>query len=386
MRSLAPLFLALAAGGCVTFKPFVPAPASAGATPLEQRLQRIVDDAVNEFGLPGVQAGVSLPDGRVVVVASGTRDPARGEARVGTGDAFKVGSPTKMLVAALFGRLQEQGVLSFDDRLSRWVPEVPGASDITLRQLLGHRSGIPESLFSRPGLMLRAFFSDHLLFEPLDVIERTTTKDGAEARHAGMFQYANNNYVILGLVAQRATGVPVRQLLREQFFAPMGMRNTWLLPDDSAIPGNLIQGYDEFIPLGPHTIERDNTTWDSLTFTAGAMASTAGDLLTFLDALFRGRALRPETLAELQQFADSRHNGRDENMVAYGLGLAHYDLDGAALLGHPGGGFGGECFPFFEPAREVSVVVLYNLSRKDNPAGKQLLRRILGALDPPPGG
>jgi D-alanyl-D-alanine carboxypeptidase len=321
-----------------------------------------------------------LPDGSVIVVASGTRDPGRRDARVGTGDVFKVGSTTKLFVAALFGRLQERGVLSFDDRLSRWVPEVPGASDISLRQLLGHTSGLPESLFSRPSVLLRAFFSDHVSFDPLEVIEETTTTDDPEARHAARFAYSNNNYVILGLVAQRATGTPVRQLLQEELFGPLGLRDTWLLPADGAAPAHLIQGYDEYIPFGPHTLAPDNTTWDSLAFTAGAMASTAGDLLTFLEALFHGRVLRPETLAELQRFGDSHHNGRDESMVGYGLGLSLYELAGRELLGHPGGGFGGECFPFFEPARGVSVVVLYNLSRKDNPAGKALLRRVLDAL------
>ncbi len=376
-RSAWPLAILWAAGGCVTTRPYVPARQAQDLDSVEGRLQRILDEAVNEYGLPGVQAGVQFPDGRRIVVTSGTRDLGRKEAPIEKGDVFKIGSATKMFVAALIGRLKERGLLSFDDPVSRWLPEIPDGRHISLRQLLSHTSGIPENLFSKPSIVIRSAFSDHVRWDPLEVVHKVMRGAAAENRRQGTFRYANTNYLILGLIAERAGGAPIRVQLEREFFGPAGMRRTFLLPGDPDNPPALIPGYDEYVPFGPHLIRPDCTSWDSLAFTAGAMASTADDLLTWLDALFHGRVVTLATLQELELFRDSRNNGRDEDMVAYGLGISLYDVDGRRMLGHPGGGFGGECFPFYLPELDASVVVTYNLSRKDNPAGKRVLTRMI---------
>jgi D-alanyl-D-alanine carboxypeptidase len=365
------------AGGCVTNRPYVPPLRAQDPDSVEGRLQHVLDEAVNAYGLPGAQAGVQLPDGRRIVVSSGTRDLGRRQLAIESGDVFKIGSATKMFVAALIGRLQERGLLSFDDAVDRWLPELPDAQQISLRQLLAHRSGIPEKLFSKFSIVLKTAFSDHVRWDPRDVIRRVVTATSAEDRQKASFHYANANYLILGLIAERAGGAPIRAQLAREFFDPLGMKHTFLLPGEPTNPPALISGYDEYMPLGPHLIAPDCTSWDSLAFTAGAMASTADDLLRWLDALFHGRVVTSETLKELELFRDSRNNGRDESMVAYGLGLAVYEIDGRRALGHPGGGMGGECFPFYVPEHDASLVVLYNVSRKGNPAGKRVLARVL---------
>jgi hypothetical protein len=115
-------------------------------------------------------------------------------------------------------------------------------------------------------------------------------------------------------------------------------------------------------------------------YPSGAMASTSEDLLIWLDALFHNRVLKPETLQLSRIYLDARRNGRDDSIVGYGLGLAQYELNGHKMEGHPGGGFGGECFPFYVPDKDVSIVVQYNWSKKDNPAGKVLVTRIIEQL------
>ena len=82
----------------------------------------------------------------------------------------------------------------------------------------------------------------------------------------------------------------------------------------------------------------------------------------------------------MRMWPDAHDNGRDQGIVEYGLGIAHYQVGGYDLEGHPGGGFGGECFPFYLASADLSVVISYNLSRKDNPAGKALIQRVLDVV------
>jgi D-alanyl-D-alanine carboxypeptidase len=194
------------------------------------------------------------------------------------------------------------------------------------------------------------------------------------------FVYANNNYLLLGLIAEQVGHDKLARQLEREFFGPLGMRHTYFLPGDRHVPDGLIDGYDEYIPFGPHDIAPANTAWSSLAFAAGAMASTSEDLLIWLDALFHNRVLKPETLQLSRIYLDARRNGRDDSIVGYGLGLAQYELNGHKMEGHPGGGFGGECFPFYVPDKDVSIVVQYNWSKKDNPAGKVLVTRIIEQL------
>ena len=191
------------------------------------------------------------------------------------------------------------------------------------------------------------------------------------------FVYANNNYLLLGLIAEKVGKDKIANQLQSEFFDPLKMRNTYFLPYYKQLPDGLISGYDDYIPFEPHDIKPSNISWSTLTFSAGSMASTSEDLLIWLDAFFHNKVLKPETLEAMRLYINARENGRDNNIVGYGLGLAQYELNGYKMEGHPGGGFGGECFPFYFPEKDVSIVVSYNWSKKDNPAGKILITRII---------
>jgi hypothetical protein len=138
-----------------------------------------------------------------------------------------------------------------------------------------------------------------------------------------------------------------------------------------------VGGYDEYIPFGPHLITGRTTAWDSLTWAAGSVATTAGDLLLWQDAYWHDRVVSPASRALMQNWLETPNNGRDDAMVAYGFGLSRYQVGSFELIGHPGGAFGGEAFPFWWPQGQVAVTVSYNLSRMDNPAGKTVLLRLL---------
>lgn len=360
--------------GCTSYKPYKPNELMINDN---NQLQKILDQAVNEFKLPGLQAGILFPDGKIMLASSGTVDFGRKRAYITNQNIFRIGSTTKMFVAALIGRLMEKGQLSYDDTIDKWFPDLPSANTITIKELLNQNSGIKENLFSNPLILIKSVFSDNKHWDAQVVVNKTMRNMKVIAIDQRSFVYANNNYLLLGLIAEKAGKDKIANQLETEFFKPLKMRNTYFLPYYKQLPDGLISGYDEYIPFGPHVIKPSNISWSTLTFSAGSMASTSKDLLIWLDAIFHNKVLKPETLEAMRLYINARENGRDNNIVGYGLGLAQYELNGYKMEGHPGGGFGGECFPFYVPEKDVSIVVSYNWSKKDNPAGKILITRII---------
>lgn len=282
-----------------------------------------------------------------------------------------------MFVAALVCRMAEQGLLNLDDTIEKWFPDYPQASTIRIRDLLNHTSGIRESLFTDGGMMVVSMLNTKKLWDPAEVLKVLGKKSKPTVLIDRHFVYANDNYILLGLIAERAAGASLAPLLESEFFDPLNMKDTCLLPWSRRLPDGTVPGYDEFIPFGPHLITKDQTSWDSLTFAAGALSSSAADLLLWLDAFFHDGIVSKSSFEMMRDWVPANDNGRDNSIVAYGLGIAQYWLDGVILEGHPGGGFGGECYPFYDPIKDTSYVVVYNVFRKDNPAGKAILQKML---------
>ncbi len=359
--------------GCTSYKPYKANEIISD----NNKLQNILDSAVNEFKLPGLQAGIVFPDGKIILASSGTEDFERKRPYITNQNIFRIGSATKMFVASLIGRLMEKGQLSYDDTIDKWFPDLTSANTITIKELLNQNSGIKENLFTNPWILTKSVLSDNKHWDAQVVVNKIMNNMKVTPPDQRSFVYANNNYLLLGLIAEKVGKDIIANQLENEFFKPLKMKNTYFLPYYKQLPDGLISGYDEYIPFGPHVISPSNTSWSTLTFSAGSMASTSEDLLIWLNAFFHNSVLKPETLEAMRLYINARENGRDNNIVGYGLGLAQYELNGYKMEGHPGGGFGGECFPFYFPEKDVSIVVSYNWSKKDNPAGKILLKRII---------
>ncbi|HEY8583847.1 MAG TPA: serine hydrolase domain-containing protein, partial [Capillimicrobium sp.] len=182
-------------------------PATATAAPAD----RVLRAEARALGVPHAQAAV-VRDGRVVW--SGATRGTRAD------DRLVVASVTKMVVAALALRLADEGALTLDDPVDRWVDGVPNGDRITVRMLLAHRSG------------LREYFGDAAIRRALrDATHRWTRAEVVDAirrgrpqaEPGGAFAYRNTNYVLLGEVLERAAGVDVETLLQRELAVPLGL-------------------------------------------------------------------------------------------------------------------------------------------------------------------
>jgi CubicO group peptidase (beta-lactamase class C family) len=233
-------------------------------------------------------------------------------------DEFQIASTTKTFTAAAVGRLVAEGKLSFDDPISRYLPDTPAAwQGITVAHLLSHESGIPE------------YSATTTSFRALMRVQRTPQEIVALVDHlplsfppGGQYHYTNSEFVLLGLIIERVSGKPYEAYVHETLLAPLHLQHTGVTHAQALMP-NRAHGY----------MKADDGGWEnafyidpSMLYAAGSMYSTVDDLLAWDQALYAGKLL-PTALRERMQ-TDRGHE--------YGLGFFVDKVEGHVFVGHAG--------------------------------------------------
>jgi D-alanyl-D-alanine carboxypeptidase len=343
-------------------------------------LQKALEAARKAMVIPGIEATVILADGRTWTGVAGDAVAAT-HAKVTPQTPFPIASVTKTFTAALILRLAEQGRLTIDDPLARWMPDYPNAAHITLRMLLTHTSGLAD-FFQNPKLDTALNKAKGRVWTPAEVLPFVAKPAFAPGKGWG---YSNTNYVLLGLVAERAGGAPWADQVREDFFVPLGLASTYVqgVGTPSVPPAHSNQ---MFIGYGGKILPRDLSDGSTIApftavataaYSAGSIASTTADLARWARALYGGDVLAPASLAEMLTFDPdiTRYAA-----LAYGLGVSRVKVDGRfAAVGHTGALAGTRASIRWLPAQRVSVAVLFN---RDLFTGDDATRFLIAALYP----
>jgi D-alanyl-D-alanine carboxypeptidase len=318
-------------------------------------LQAVLDRAVNENKMPGLQAAAILPDGAVWVGASGTTDFKR-TAPLRTDHLFRVASMTKLYTAALVMLSVERGELALDDRLSKWLPNYKRADEITVGMLLQHTSGLPDT-FEKLGTLLRAGLFPRALWTPKELV---AAHDKPLHFDPGTgWKYSNANYIFLGLILESVTGKPFNEILRRDILVPNGLPETFFAPSDT-IPPRLVSGFDRALMPYPNEHPPTQLSWASLAHASGAIVSSAWDLAHFTRALFSGRIVTPKTLARMTEFVPT--TGTRAAWTGYGLGIVRCEIGGVEYWGHEGLFIGFEGYTLYNPEKGCYLSVIGNMS------------------------
>jgi D-alanyl-D-alanine carboxypeptidase len=312
-----------------------------------QELQATLDGVVANGVAPGVTLTVRHPSYRTWSGASGVLSIETGE-RIEPATRFRAGSMMKVPVATAVLQLVERGELDLGAGITELLPpdvaeRIPDSRSITLRMLMNHTSGIPE--FSTPefdaGVAAdpkRVLTFDELLGEAL-------SHPPSFAPGAG-WSYSNTNYLLLGAIIERVTGMPWRAAVRERVFSRAKLAHTELPEEGNARCDGCSRGYQ---PIGDDLV--DLTEVDpSMAGPAGgsALITTPQDLAQFLSALVAGKMFDdPNTVELMLDFEDAANP--DEAQTGYGLGLQRMQVGEVELVGHLGGTAGFQCFVLFHP-------------------------------------
>lgn len=314
----------------------------------------------------GLAAG-SVAVSAAVIDADGTWVGAAGDADLAQGVAaepchrFYFASVTKMFAASTALRMAEEGAWDLDTLARDHLPDEVVArvanldiddtqTGVTLRQLLMHRSGIPDYL-SVPYFM--AAFNGELHGAP--AAEELEWAYGRDALYApgGGYTYANSNYLLLSLAMEQVSGRPAYAQVASLVTEPLGLDAT---QGRSEADGAIARGYGDLHGHG-HLIDQTELTEGVMLGEGkldGGIVSTPLDVARLLTALAEGALLTPESFAEMSDFAAQRDGLED----GYGLGLTHLDTPYGPAWGHYGGVYPYQSAAFYFPDQGRAVVVV----------------------------
>jgi D-alanyl-D-alanine carboxypeptidase len=302
--------------------------------PVAARIDAVMLGAIQHQRLPGVSLAIGRRDGTIVY--------ARGYGQRADRDTvYNIASITKQLTAATILSLAQQHRLSIDDPLAKYLPPVAHANAVTLRDLLNHTSGIPDFYYLaayRPGM------------NAADIV-KLATAGPLRFRPGSAYEYSNTNYVLLGLVIEAVDGVPYARALEQRIFGPARMFSSRV----GDVPGD---GPDDAVGyvLRDGALARVTAAAADLGYGAGAVDSTAVDLVRWDAALLSGKILRGTRLREMLAFRSLQRG----TTVRYAFGLHERDGNGGRELYHRGrsDGYAGVDAIFVE--RGITIAMLAN--------------------------
>ena len=312
---------------------------------LTEKIDKLATDTLTRTGVPSASIAV-VKNGQIVYTKAygdarlDPKTPATPEMR------YSIGSISKQFTATAILLLQEQGKLSLDDKVAKFVPNLTRANEVTIRQLLSHTSGYQDY-----------WPQDYVMPMMLQPVSAQKILDGwaripLDFEPGTKWQYSNTNYVIAGVIVEKASGMPLLQFLSQKVFTPLGMKSVMNI-DQEKLPETDPTGYLRYA-LGPlRPAPKEGKGW---LFAAGELAMPASDLAKWDISIMDQKLLKPSSY---EQFAKDTllKNGLSTH---YGLGVDVGSQAGKRALSHGGevSGFTAQNVVF--PDEKVAIVVLTN--------------------------
>jgi len=309
----------------------------------ESLVDNIFKSAQNGIS-PGVAVLVSQ-NGKIIYQKSFGYADVGNKVPVSSDTKFRIGSITKQFIASSILKLQEEGKLNVQDKLSKFIPDFPKGDEITLHQLLTHTSGI-FSYTESPNFykyttmpISSASLVDTIKTYPFDF------------NPGEKYKYCNSGYFILGYIVEKTSGKKLNDYLTETFFKPLGMNSTGI-HDPYKLLENEAYGY---------SYERGKVikslNWDmSWAGGAGAIYSTVKDLNLWNEAIFNGKVLSAASIQSA--FTPSELNNKEKTEYGYGWVISKYR--GLNSIGHTGGLDGFLSGLGRQPESNTNIIILCN--------------------------
>jgi len=266
---------------------------------------------------------------------------------------FQIGSITKQFTSTVILRLQEQGKLNVQDKLSKYISDFPGSDRITLEHLLTHTSGIYNYTNDN-----RFMNNESLKHVELDRMIAMMKEKPLEFTPGSKFSYSNSNYILLGYIIQKVSGKPYEQMVRELIFTPLQMNQSGFdfknLKDTNRVVGYL--AIDNKLQLPAPIVD------SSASYAAGAIYTTADDLYKWHKALYTDKVI---SKASIEKAFTPKLN-------KYGYGWMVDSIKGKRIIRHNGGIFGFTADLVRIPADDVCIILLCNESADLSPISRAL--------------
>lgn len=311
-----------------------------------------------DSGATALYVGVWDPEIGAYTAAYG--DAASGGPAATVNDSFRIGSITKTATATVILELVDEGALSLDDTVADVLPdlasEYPDIADITVQQLLSMTSGIADYI-NLPDTVAAVVVEDPSTVWEAEELIAIGVNGGVTG--AGTPGYSTTNYIILQLMAEQLTGMPLADAIAERVAEPLGMEHFFLPPnEDTTLPEPSSAGYiagfclTDFEEVGaPLDGPTESTDWNvSYGQGGGGITATIGDLGVWAGTAMGTSMLSDDLAAARQDYAPIAES------LEYGLGL----IENGSWVGHTGEVFGWDTAAFHNPDTGVTVAFAAN--------------------------
>ncbi|MEP6948766.1 MAG: serine hydrolase domain-containing protein [Ginsengibacter sp.] len=267
-----------------------------------------------------------------------------------TGMIFRIGSMGKQYTAIAILQLVEQGKISLQDSIQKYIKDFPSKGyTITIENLLTHTSGIKNyQEISNPS----AERTDYTPKQGVDYFKN----EPLEFKPGSQFKYSNSNFYLLGYIIETITGKTYEEYLQQNVLDKAGLKNTYYIHPERIIPDRA-SGYSSFDgKLEKATLENVTTM-----YAAGALMANVDDLYKWHQALYSLKLVKQETLDK----AFSPYKFADSTLSEYGYGWFIKNIDGSKTIEHAGSTDGFQGDEIYLPAEDVFVAALFNCFEAD---------------------
>jgi CubicO group peptidase (beta-lactamase class C family) len=272
---------------------------------------------------------------------------------------FRAGSITKMFTAAAIMHLVQDGRVSLDDRVAKYIPELAGTPPVTIRMLLLQTSGLHDY-----GDTFVDRCRSHTTKELVDFI--AAQKPLTDFMPGSHWAYSNSNYFVLGAIIERVSGEPLGSYLAENVIRPAGLGTTAFDRESQIVP-HRASGYSPVKNQKGHFLNAECLSPDNAGG-AGALRSTAADLARWQQALFAGKVVDKASVAAMTtpgRLNDGTLAVRPDAPISvgptgYAFGLEVSALDGKQAIGHGGSVPGFTAYLVTFPELRLTVAIMTN--------------------------
>jgi len=278
-------------------------------------------------------------------------------------DRMMIASISKPFTATVIMKLIDEGLLTLESDVKDYVSaeivkKVANVNTAKIKHLLSHRSGIPD------------YYNMSQLLDQINTDGRTTTFEGflkyvygkkAEFEVDESYAYSNNNFVLLGIVAEQVTNKTLKQLYQEIIFDPLQLTSAYF-DIENPFPLDMPIGYAD-VYADDSRIESEFLYGDEARTPDGGIIINNLDLHRFFETLWKGEIVHQERVNEMTNWFDLPEDWKDYEVFGQlknGYGLEHFENEYAYALGHTGGVDGFLSYAFYYPEKNYSIILVIN--------------------------
>lgn len=340
--------------------------------PKNDDYQAVIDKYIPK-GIIG--CSVMIQDSAGVWLGAGGMSDLASNIPVGVSHQFMIGSISKMFTATVIFSLVDKGLLSIEDPVNKWIEKevadkIDNANEAKIQHLLGHTSGIAD--YYTPAFEAARYNRENNNWTQEDILSYVYGKN-ASFTVGQRYGYSNTNYVLLGMIIEKASGKSLKENYHEYIFNPLNLTTAYYDIQQKATPSTLIKGYVN--PYGVGYIEASSLYGDETSTADGAIIVNAQGLGRFIDALMNGELVSTSSLAKMQDWFDIEE-GDEKN----GYGIEYIVNDYGIAYGHTGAVDGFSSIARYYPSRNITTVFLFNFSPTNESASIGLAKELTGVI------